>query len=364
MSGILSNRLRLNTVFSPHRKVSLSLAYDLIPRIESSSGYSINFGIISGDYRAEDFRSRLYPEYDQPVGSFRLYHNLDRAMLTWNAGFGDLYLGRQAIAWGSARVVNPTDVLVPFQFNDLDVEDRRGVDAIRMRIPMGFMGEFDAGYVFGDDFEFDNNAFFLRSKFYYRKNDISLLLVGFRENLMLGFDLARPIGGAGFWLEGAYVLTDVFGDNRDTGEDYLRVSTGTDYILRDGTYLFFEYHFNQAGGESISDYSQIYSRTAYREGAVYLLSEHYIIPGIMYQITPLMTITAESIVNLNEPSVFLTPRWEYNIAENVYLAAGIYVGLGDGPEYEYDLVGLPRIIPNSEFGIYPDMFYTSFRTYF
>ncbi|MBN2105171.1 bifunctional alpha,alpha-trehalose-phosphate synthase (UDP-forming)/trehalose-phosphatase [bacterium] len=54
-----------------------------------------------------------------------------------------VYCGRQDIVWGSARTVNPMDVIAPFSFGSLDTEDRRGVDAIRLRIPVGCMGEID-----------------------------------------------------------------------------------------------------------------------------------------------------------------------------------------------------------------------------
>jgi hypothetical protein len=368
VQGSVSNRLRLNVSGKIKLWLTISLAYDLSPRIQDSSLFGeqmLGFDLGKQTYRAVDFDSRLYPQEGEPVSSFAVFHNLDRALLSIKSKLFDLYLGRQAISWGSARVVNPTDILIPFTFNELDVEDRIGVDAVRLRVPIGFMAELDGGYVFGEDFEYQNSAFFLRSKFYYRRTDISLLALGFRENLLAGFDLARSIGGAGFWFEGAYVFAGALDpDERDSDEDYFRATTGLDYILRDGTYLFAEYHYNQAGLSNAYRYLYVFDKTAYTEGAVYLFGRQYLAPGISRQITPLITLTSEALINLGDQSVFFMPQVEYNVAEDVYLSGGAYLGLGKEPK-QFTFYGYgPFLRLRSEFGTYPDFYFTSFRVYF
>ncbi|UCD63112.1 MAG: hypothetical protein JSW34_10180 [Candidatus Zixiibacteriota bacterium] len=366
--GAVSNRVRFNLVGRPHPRLTLNLSYDFSPRVQDQVLFTesdLDLGIGSSVYRAVDIDRRLYPDEDEPVGSFAIFQNLDRAYAAIETGPADFYVGRQAIAWGSARVINPTDVLAPFMFNELDIEDRIGVDAVRMRVPMGFMGEIDAGWAFGDDFEFENSALFLRSKFYWRRNDVALMAVAFRENLMTGIDLTRAIGGAGFWLEAGYVFTDAFdSDRRDADQDYLRASVGMDYSLRDGTYLFAEYHFNDAGSGDADDYVDALASIAYREGAVYLLGRHYLTPGVVYQITPLLILSAEVLVNLNDGSFFTLPRLEYNIAEDIYLSGGAYVGVGSGPYLVTDQLVPLRLKLDTEFGAYPDSYFASFRVYF
>jgi len=351
-----------------NRWASFAIAYDFSPRVQDRwlfEKQTLDLGFEARTYRAADLDSRLYPDDSDSVSSFAIFQNMDRAFLTVKSKFADVYLGRQAIAWGSARVINPTDILVPYAFNELDVEDRAGVDAVRVRVPVGFMGEVDAGYVFGDDFEFENSAMFLRGKFNFQRNDVSVMTVGFRENLLAGFDLTRSIGGAGFWLEAGYVFVDAFNSERSRDdEDYFRASVGFDYSLRDGTYLFAEYHFNQAGAEWPSEYLTRSEKTAYQEGSVYLLGKHYFAPGISYQITPLITLSGQALANLTDPSVFLMPQVEYNIAEDIYLSAGAYVGLGSGPAYLSSRNYGDFLRLRSEFGAYPDFYFTSFRVYF
>lgn len=368
LMGAVNNRLRLVLSARPYDDISLKLAYDISPRIQDQMLFYqpvYDIGIATSAYRAYDFDARLYPKEGDPVRSFALFHNLDRAVVTISNPGADVYIGRQAIAWGQARAVNPTDVLAPFAFDELDVEDRRGVDAIRVRVPMGFMSEVDFGAVFGDEFDADNSAAFVRTKFYYRQNDISLLAVAFRENLMLGFDLARSIGGAGFWVEAAHVFAKAFeSDAPDRDEDYFRASIGGDYSLRDGTYLFGEYHYNGAGSGNEEDYLIRMDRTAYREGSVYLMGEHYFVPGASHQVTPLIVVTGQALVNLGDQSLLLAPHAEYNIAENVYLSGGAYLGVGESPEVDLTPFTGPFYTLRSEFGSYADSYYVSFRFYF
>jgi hypothetical protein len=283
-------------------------------------------------------------------------------MVTFRARRADITIGRQAIAWGSARSVNPTDVLAPFSFETLDTEDRIGIDAARVRIPLGSLSEIDAGYVFGEDLKFSNSAFYGRTAFNVHSTDFSLLFMGFRENLLAGFDMAGSIGGAGLWFEAAYVFVDALSDyGTGRNDNYFRASSGLDYSFNSKSYSFLEYHFNGAGMSSASGYLNNFSKPAYTEGAVYLMGRHYLNPGFTYQVTPLITLTAQSLINITDPSFFVTPQAEYNIASNIYISAGAFIGIGS--RWIESQEHLP-IALRSEFGSYPNIYFGSFRYYF
>ena len=365
LQGLSTNRLRLHASYRPKGWVGMDAAYDLIPRFQSSGllANPLFFARIDPfSYRVADLDARLYPPEHDTVGSFALVQNLDRAMVTLRTQRADITVGRQPIAWGSARVINPTDVLAPFTFETLDTEDRIGVDAVRVRVPTGTLSEIDAGYVFGRHFRFENSAFYGRAKFNARKTDFSFLALGFRENLLAGADLAGSVAGAGVWIEAAYVFVDAFAGNSAAAKPgYLRATSGIDYNFSSKTYGFVEYHFNGAGASLPGDYAGRLLTPAYTEGSVYLMGRHYLIPGITYQLTPLVTLMGESLVNLLDPSIFLTPQAEYNVAPNVYLSAGAFIGIGRRP-------GIPRgevpAVLQSEFGSYPNIYFGSLRYYF
>ena len=360
--GVVNNRLRLNASYIPTDVLSFDLSYDFAPRIQDPSLFSeppITGAAGSLHYRAVDFDATIYPDEEAADGSFGLFHNLDRALVAYSANFADITIGRQAIAWGSARVVNPTDVIAPYAYNQLDTEDRVGVDAIRVQIPIGVLGEFDAGYVFGENLAFEKSAFFLRSQLNAVETDFSISLLGFHEHLMTGFDIARGIGGAGFWLEAALVYANAFdGENGET-ENYLRASIGLDYSFGGVAYGFIEYHFSGVGTEEPEDYLANLDRPAYTDGAVYLMGRHYFVPGLTFQVTPLMSLGGVVLSNMSDPSLFPSLQIEYNFAQDIYLSAGGFIGIGKRPDTEDEETQF-----RSEFGGYPTLVFSSFRIYF
>jgi hypothetical protein len=370
--GAVSQRVRVNGNHRFNDRLALTVSYDLIARVQDPVlfGDRVFSGIQNAiAYRAADLDLLLFPRDETDVRSFALLQNLDRLVFTATVPLFDLYVGRQAVAWGSAKTVNPTDVIAPFSYTDLDTEDRIGVDALRLRAPLGDLGELDLGYVAGEDFAFSESSVFLRGKSYLAKTDFTGLIVGFREHLMIGADITRAIGGAGSWFEVAYVFANVMNDLRSgSGADYLRLSIGADHSLGEGTYGYLEYHFNEAGTNCPEDYGDLAGTPAYTDGAVYLLGEHYLATGVSYQASPLVMVFANVLANLTDPSGLIVPFVEFNFREDVYLEFGAYIGAGDSPVY---ITASPAFVDtgnqfqfHSEFGAYPDMYYASFRVYF
>ena len=89
------------------------------------------------------------------------------------------------------------------------------------------------------------------------------------------------------------------------------------------------------------------------------MGKHYLAPGLTVQVTPLISVGVQVLWNLTDPSVLVAPQLEYNIAEDIYVAAGGFLGLGKRPEASALAAPL-----RSEFGGYPDVYFTSFRIYF
>ena len=361
ITGIVVNRLRLNLSHTPTDTLSLAVAYDFTPRVQDpllSSQSPFAVGVVSSRYRVADFDALIYPSTDAAMGSVGIYHNLDRAAVQYSTDFADFSIGRDAIAWGSARIINPTDIIAPYTYDQLDTEDRVGVDAVRVRIPVGVMGEVDTGYIFGNNFDFDKSAVFLRTQLNAAETDFSILLLEFQRDLLIGLDVARGIGGAGFWLETAYVLVEPFDDEPDVSDNYLRTSVGLDYSFGGETYAFIEYHFNGAGARTPENYLVNLEQSAYTRGGVHLLGRHYLTPGFTHQLTPLTSFTGQMLFNLSDPSTFIAPQIAYNVAEDIHLSVGSFVSIGKRPKNSESTEF------QSEFGSYPNLFFSSFRVYF
>ena len=361
ITGVVVNRLRLNLSYAPADSLSFAFAYDFTPRIQDPLLFSqslIAVGTASSRYRVADLDSPIYPNEEESVGSVGVYQNLDRASIQFSTDFADFSVGRDAIAWGSARIINPTDVIAPYTYDQLDTEDRVGVDAIRVRIPVGVMGEVDTGYIFGNNFNFGKSAVFLRSQLNAAETDFSVLLLEFQKNLLVGLDITRGIGGAGSWLEMAYVFAKPFDDQPDASDNYLRTSVGLDYSFGGETYAFIEYHFSGAGATEPENFLTNLDQPAYTNGGVYLLGVHYLAPGFTHQLTPLISFSGQMLFNLSDPSTFIAPQIAYNVAEDIHLSVGGFVSIGKRPK-NGDSTRL-----QSEFGSYPNLFFSSFRVYF
>ncbi len=365
--GSANYRFNMKLFYDPFNFLSFRLSYDIEPRITSGqSSTGLLFTSFSGStYRVDDPKSPIWPE-DYNGEGFALFQNLDRFYADFEFPFADFRIGRQAIAWGNARAVNPTDVLVPFRFDALDTEERPGVDAIRARFPLGVMSELDFGYLPGEDWDMASMAAFARGKFYFCQIDIALTAMLFREYALAGIDITRAIGGAGAWIEASYVQPALTVDSLEL-DPYFRLTLGADYILGDGTYLFGEYHYNGAGASSSKDYiANLADNRAYSQGGVYLMGQHYFIAGGAYQFTPLISGGGQIMFNAKDYSALIAPNIEYNIAENIYVSAGVFVGTGSSMHFESPSIQdyFPSVDARSEFGNYPDMAFASFRIYF
>lgn len=364
-----SNRLRLNLRAKSTGIWSLHIAYDLTLLVQSRELFGpVPIGGIRSarEYRVTDLDDQLYPESDKAPGTTAMYQNLDRLRLIIRTAPLDIIVGRQAIAWGAARVINPTDVVSPFGYTQLDTENRIGVDAIRVRVPTGPLSEFDIGYIAGSNFEADSSTLFARYSLNISGADVSGIGMRVGDHAVAGIDLVRSLGGAGIWIEAAYLNINHFKDEDTVGSSYTRVSAGLDYSFSSVWYTFLEYHYSGPGSNNSDDYFKLLFQQPMREGLIYLMGKHYLAPGAVYQITPLWIASAGALVNLGDPSALLSPRLEYNVAENAYLEAGAHIGMGRAPYLE-DLAfpATSTILRlGSEFGWYADQLYFSFRYYF
>ncbi|MCK4935298.1 MAG: hypothetical protein KAR84_00475 [Elusimicrobiales bacterium] len=356
----LNNKFRTEVVFNKE-DLRGEFAYEinaLARKYNFLSSPSLTSSSLS--YRAYDTGRYLFPRDNEADADFSGTQNIDRAFLSLTADFGDFHIGRQPIAFGMAKVINPTDILAPYDAATLDTEERLGVDALRVKIPLGLLGEFDGGIVAGRHFKISESAAFLRTKFYKDGTDIALMAQAFKNNLLIGGSIVRDIGGAGIWTEFAHTYAQAFSGHLKE-EDFFRFSIGADYNFQifDGVLGFIEYHYNGAGSSDKNDYISQTAKTAYTDAGVYLLSKQYLIPGFSTSLTPLISANASIIYNLNDYSSYFTPRLEYNIKTNMYLGLGANLPIGKKAVYARSL-----ILPESEFGLYSDYYYSSIRVYF
>jgi hypothetical protein len=148
----------------------------------------------------------------------------------------DIRVGRQALNWGSAMFLNPTDLFAqnlvaqPWQ-------ERQGVNAVRFSVPFG-NHQLLAVAALEDDLE--TGRFALKPTFNVLGTDVAAV-ASWRttdELPVVGWDLRGTLG-AGFWVEGRTALD----------EPAAVVSAGLDYSfpVLDQLYVAAQYTFDATG---------------------------------------------------------------------------------------------------------------------
>jgi hypothetical protein len=347
-----SNMTRAALISTPAEWVTAEIAYSISPSVSDLNRRALAFNAPSVDkYRLIDV-----PEFISEYEYGSVSQNIDRVTAQFRTPFADITAGRQAISFGSGRFFNPTDVFSPFSYQALNKEEKTGVDALRVQVPIGKMSEIDFGYVFGAEADWKKSAAFIRGKFDLKGTDISIIAMEYKTHFMTGINISSSIKGAGVWLEAAYTMSRLL-ENYDHEGDFFRISAGADYYFPGDFYLFVEYHYSSAGTIDKKDYlfNSLTKKSAYKDSGVYLLGEHYFAPGFNWQVHPLVGLSLAVLMNITDPSAMISPKISFSLEEDIFIDLGASINAG-------------KRIKNSEFksefGSYPDFYYLSARLYF
>lgn len=350
------NGLRLMADYFVGDNAAIELHYEFSPVLRSVEQNTNTLGDSAneGGYRISDIAQTLGSSEPKKANYFQ---NLDRLNIQLNFDFADVTLGRQAITLGAARVINPSDVFLPFDVRTFNQEYRIGIDAIRVQKSLGALTELDFGFIAGTDAKASNSAVFFQGRSNFSGSDISATVMRFAQQELLGVGLETALGDFGLWFEAAQVWGE---------DDYLRASIGLDYAITGNLFAFMEYHYNGAGSSDSKDYLKQLSQLPYRQGGVFLLGQHYLIPNISWSATPLLKLNGSALFNLNDKSSFINLSAEYSLSDNLYSDVSVYIFSGHKPELTTTDTApfIPSLQLQSEYGSSPKLMYVSLRYYF
>lgn len=165
----------------------------------------------------------------------------------------DLRVGRQALQWGSAILVNPTDPLPQVLLLNPGSQ-RAGVNAARISIPLGTKSNLLQAVVSTDD-TFTHGRAAARATVDWLGTDFSLVGAyrGDNDSGLVGVDVKGTLG-VGFWLEGAWHLQT---------NPYEELAVGVDYsfpVLE--TLVISAQYYRNGGGESDPLHYSLVSRAS------------------------------------------------------------------------------------------------------
>lgn len=336
---------RASVLNSFNDKFNFEGSYQIVPYYGLTFVQAYNVRNINlKSYRAVDLPLYIVEPKLNNENTFSLLQNLDRLFFTYSDPKVIGTLGRQIVSFGSAKIVNPTDVVTPFGLNTIDTEERAGSDSARLKYYFGNF-YFDAGMLFGKDFYKERNALFARLGWTIEGQNFYLMAMEFRgENLLYGIDWQGGIGGATYWVEASYV-----NGTEENEKDYGRLSAGGQYYLGKQWSVIGEYHFNGIGTFNESEYLMTALEPSFVEANLFLVGRNYFSLMFSKELSPLYNLSFGGTMNLNDQSVLINLLLSWNLAENNYLDLGYTPGVGSH---------------GSEFNLYPDILYLGYKFYF
>ena len=270
-------------------------------------------------------------------GGLAIYHDLDLLAVKVKLPHADVTVGRQVLSWGSGRLWNPTDLLSPFAPTDIDREVRRGVDAVRVSVPLSETAQLDALWLPLPDLAEHGGV--VRAQVNVGGFDIAPSAAKYVRDAVLGLDVSGDVGPVGVHAEAAYTHA------LDVDERFVRAVAGAELRPLDKLVVIGEYYFNGWGAHAAADYLDVLRSDRVARGEVFGAGRHYAGFVAAWKHSDLLTLQAIAIANLQDPSLMLVPAVEYWADQKMLVRAGAYLPAGRAPGEGLAL--------RSEYGIAP-----------
>jgi len=332
--------------------ITWSLHYEHFALINPAR--STTTGLLAGPQATTNHRRSLLP-LDWTVretGSVLWRHELDRLNVRLSLPLADVVIGRQAISWGVGRIWTPADLFVAFSPVEIDREFKAGVDAVSLKVPLGSFSQLEAVYAaFADDFP--RHALAVRLQRTVGGFVLGTMGGKFFRDVVIGPFLDGEIKGVG--VRGEFTLTHNTGRARGERRTFIRGVGGVDYRFANGLYALLEYYCNGFGEGDPAQYPRLFGSARLSRGEIFNVGRHYLGGTLEYEPHPLIKATLFGLWNLLDQSRLIGPFLEVSLSNEADLRTGVYLPFGTG------LVG-PRV--QSEFGLYPHVYYVELRLYF
>jgi hypothetical protein len=306
------------------------------------------------------------------------YLRVERLYLDAYLPFADVRVGRQAIHWGSALLVNPTDPLPEVLLTE-PWRERAGVNAARVTVPLGELSQIQAVAAANDAFTSPRLALRASTNAIGADFALSGSWLPDDEAGLVGLDI-KGTAVVGYWVEGALHLGEGVGTGGGLGEDIAdEVAVGIDYSfpVLQALVVSGQYYRNDAAGGtgtldlstsglSCSDPDLLAGKaTSSDPFASSFTSKDYGLLSVSLGVTPDLSVSAAWIQNFDDgtamgvPTVSYAPPGRFEVAASAQIPVSVW---GDGGEFrpsDDDLtLSVPGMDPVSFAGLVPDATFT------
>lgn len=285
-----------------------------------------------------------------------LLASFDRINVRLHMGKATVVVGRQAVTWGVTYFWPAMDLFAPFAPQQVDRDYKAGVDAVRIRIPLGAFSEFEVlGSILGSSLDRDGAAGALL-RWNVGRADLGFMGGKFHRDTVAGTFVTANVFGTG--LRGEMTWTDS-GDPSDGQRDrehFWRGTIGLDRQLSPSLSLIAEAIWNGYGTGSPNRYVQWFDSDRIARGEVTAFGRVYSGTSMTWLLHPLYTLDNTVLINWNDHSTLWVPTLSWSTSNNSTLLFGGQVGFGEGLD--------ELMLPESEYGSASTSAFVSMRIYF
>lgn len=284
-------------------------------------------------------------------GKEALLHRLDRASVGYTRGPFVIRFGRDAVSWGNGLLYNPMDFFNPFEPTAVDKDYKTGDDMLYGQWLFNSGNDVQSVLVprrdaDSGDLGSDQGSLAFKYHGFLDAKEYDLLAAHHFGDNMLG------VGAATDWRE-TVLRTDL--TLTDTEEKVIASAVANisySWVWGEKNVSGFLEYFYNGFGQKNGDYNpdDLVSNTELMQrlarGEVFTLGRNYLAGSITYEATPLLLLTPNVFINLDDPSAYVQFTGYYDWKQNLTVLAGFGLPIGaKGTEFG----GLPTNDPNIYF---------------
>jgi len=272
-------------------------------------------------------------------GRTAFVQRLDRLNVGYTTARSNWRFGRQALSWGNGMLFNPADVFNPFDPAAVDKEYKTGDDMLYGQFLLGDGSDLQGVAVVRRDprtgaTAADQSSLAFKYHGFLGSNEYDLLAARHYGDGLLAAGGAVDLHGA--VARGDLTWTDT---ERD---DVLSAVASLSYSWTWGGKNLtgvLEYYYNgfgqPAGRYGLADLARNPDLLARLErGELYSLGRSYLGASATIEATPLLHVTPNLFVNLQDPSALAQVVLQFDLAQEVLLLCALNLPVGpDGSEY-------------------------------
>jgi hypothetical protein len=324
----------------PNDWMSAQLAYEQRARtVSEGAGAGGGAGVLPADIEAPYRVSQLDDALVEVGSTFSYRHELDRAVVSASLGRTDVTVGRQAIGWGRGTIFGAVDIFAPFSPLESDREWRRGIDAVRVGVPLTDLISVDGVVAFGESAE--ESAYVGRVSGYIGDVDGEIFVGSRCEDGFYGASISMHLFDAEFHGEAAAFVSPeplATGGSFDSEDIAVKALIGgsRSFDMASGLMVAAEYHYSGFGVSDIEDAVGYFTNEAYLEryarGDSQILGRHACALQLSYGFAGLTPLSATWVMSPVDGSGVVIPSVVWIFSDSITLSANAYIAHGDPPE--------------------------------